>query len=317
MLARTALITRGSVARTAALKALGVRERELTRAVRAGEIVRLRQGIYALPDLPTAFRHATEHGGVPACAEAARLHGLCMLVGAADHVWMGGAGARHDRCTVVVPPGETLECPLHWDDGIAVIGELPPVHNVLLQLSRCESDETFFAAYESALRLSKISPAGIAWLWRHIAVSLRWLMRIARSDADSGLESLVRLRLHRLGISVRTQIGIRDVGEIDILIGDRLLIECDGRENHEREAQRHKDLVRDAAAASLGYETLRFDYAMIVHDWSRVEAAILAKIEAGDHLRAPNRGIPSRKDRTTSRRARVSTSDAPRRVRSP
>ena len=30
---------------------------------------------------------------------------------------------------------------------------------------------------------------------------------------------------------------------------------------------RHKDLRRDANAAAWGYVTLRFDYAMVVHDW--------------------------------------------------
>lgn len=285
MLAHRALLEIGRAARTSDLKARGVRERELTRAVREGEIVRIRQGVYALPDVPATFRHATEHGGVPACAEAARMHRLWVLKGADDHVWLGSAGVAHRPCGDQRKDPEK-NCHLHWDDGIVSVGELPPVHNVLLQLAQCEGEETFFAAYESALRKSLISPSGIAWLWRHLPVSLRWLLDIAHSDADSGLESLVRLRLHRLGIVVRTQLSIRGVGEIDIVIGDRLLIECDGRENHEKEAQRHKDLMRDARAAALGYETLRFDYAMIVHDWARVEAAILAKVREGAHQRA-------------------------------
>ena len=41
---------------------------------------------------------------------------------------------------------------------------------------------------------------------------------------------------------------------------------------------RHKDLVRDAAASRLGYETLRFDYAQVVYDWASVQAAILAAL---------------------------------------
>ena len=315
MLARSALIARGPVARTAALRALGVRERELTRAVRAGEVLRLRHGVYALPDVPAAFRHATAHGGVPGCAEAARLHGLWVLDGASDHVWMGDAGAPHGACAARPARGDAAVCRVHWDEGVAIVGELPPVHNVLLQMSQCESEESFFAAYESALRLSKISPAGIAWLWRHLPVAMRWLLDIARPDADSGLESLVRLRLHRLGISVRTQISIRGVGEVDIMIGDRLLIECDGRENHEREEQRHKDLLRDAAAAALGYETLRFDYALIVHDWARVEAAIVAKIEAGAHLRTPGPGIRSRNPQIVRSGRSVAAHDAPSRAR--
>ena len=42
---------------------------------------------------------------------------------------------------------------------------------------------------------------------------------------------------------------------------------------------RHKDLVRDATASKLGYETLRFDYAQVVHDWPAVQDSILAALE--------------------------------------
>lgn len=36
--------------------------------------------------------------------------------------------------------------------------------------------------------------------------------------------------------------------------------------------------MRDAAASVLGYETLRFDYAQIVHEWPSVEAAVVAAL---------------------------------------
>ena len=53
---------------------------------------------------------------------------------------------------------------------------------------------------------------------------------------------------------------------------------------HEGASDRHKDLVRDAVAAAHGFDTLRFDYALVVHDWPLVEAAILAKVDRGLHL---------------------------------
>ena len=65
---------------------------------------------------------------------------------------------------------------------------------------------------------------------------------------------------------------------MDALIGERLLVETDGIDGHEAAPHRHKDLVRDAHAASWGYITLRFDYAMVVHDWELVEAAILGAL---------------------------------------
>ena len=71
---------------------------------------------------------------------------------------------------------------------------------------------------------------------------------------------------------------IAGVGGVDALIGDRLIVEVDGRDNHDGASMRHKDLVRDANAAMWGYVTLRFDYALIVHDWDMVERAILGAL---------------------------------------
>ena len=74
------------------------------------------------------------------------------------------------------------------------------------------------------------------------------------------------------------------VGVVDLLIGDRLIVEADGKSNHDDLPSRHKDRVRDANAAIWGYVTLRFDYAMILHDWETVEMAILAHVDRGLHL---------------------------------
>lgn len=266
----------GRMARTSELKRRGVTEAALTRAVREGTVVRPRQGVYALPDTAPGLLHAAAHGGTIGCCAAGALHGLWILqIPEQHHVWMGIAGTPRSSCA---------DCRLHWDDGHVRVGTLPPVANVLLQIATCAGDETFFAALESALRQGRLSPGDIAWLWKHIPSTLRWLIGFARADADSGLESLVRLRLHRLGIEVRAQVQILGVGEVDFVVGDRLIVEADGRENHEREKERSKDLYRDAAASALGYVTLRFTYAMIVHDWNVVAAAILGAIQRDSHL---------------------------------
>lgn len=270
------LCSLGRMARTAELRRRGVTSAELTRAVREGRAVRPRQGVYALPDAPDALFHAAEHGGTIGCSGAAALHGLWTLdIPEQHHVWMGAAGTPRSACS---------GCRIHWDEGHVEVGILPPVANVLLQIARCEGEEAFFTALESAFRQSRLSPGATAWLWRHIPLELRWLLAFARADADSGLESLIRLRLHRVGIEVRSQVHIRDVGEVDFVLGDCLIVEADGRDNHERERERAKDLRRDARAAAQGYVTLRFSYALIVHDWVTVEAAILGMMTRGAHL---------------------------------
>lgn len=54
--------------------------------------------------------------------------------------------------------------------------------------------------------------------------------------------------------------------------------------NHHGEAKRHNDLTRDANAASCGYVTLRFDYALVVHDWELVESAVLGALRSHPSL---------------------------------
>ncbi|MGF2950332.1 type IV toxin-antitoxin system AbiEi family antitoxin domain-containing protein [Microbacterium alcoholitolerans] len=281
LLASTALAQIGPIARAGDLRARGVTRREIARAAEVGEIRRVRRGVYASIHADDSWVHAAEHGGVPCCVTAGRMLGLWILEDVDDpHLWFGHAGNPR--------PCERPECEqrLHWDDGESALGELPPVRNVLLQIAMCAEEETFFCALESALRTSKLRFGDVHWLAARVPGPLRWLLGFARSDADSGLESLIRLRLHKLGIHVRTQVLIDGVGEVDMVIGKFLIIEADGKQNHDDQevdpsrpqmSKRHKDLVREARAAALGYETLRFDYAMIVHDWPTVVAAILRR----------------------------------------
>ncbi|HWM17218.1 MAG TPA: DUF559 domain-containing protein [Microbacterium sp.] len=174
----------------------------------------------------------------------------------------------------------------HWDDGMpASAFGLPSVPRTLRQLLACYGIEAFFAAVESALNQRLLTAAGMRWLRRHTNDVARNALDFARSDAESGLESLLRWRLRKTGLRFRSQVAIASVGVVDFLIGDRLIVEVDGKPNHDGPSERHKDLVRDAHAAVWDYVTLRFDYALIIHDWDTVERAILAQIDAGRHHR--------------------------------
>jgi len=245
----------------------------------SGTIERLRIGVYAHVGACGDVRTAAMHGGPPACVTAARHLGLWTLGDDADpvHVWLRGHGRprSHTDC----------DCVGHWDkDAAANAFGLPSVPRVLLQILACRGVEEFFVALESALRKSRLSSKDLRWLRSRVTRAGREAMDFARRTSDSGLESLLRWRLRALGIEVRSQVKIPSVGTVDALIGERLIIEADGKENHDDDPHRHKDLVRDANAAAWGYVTLRFDYAMIVHDWETVELAILSAVDRGLHL---------------------------------
>ncbi|MDR6865610.1 very-short-patch-repair endonuclease [Microbacterium resistens] len=259
----------GGIARGSALQRLGTSRRALARAVDAGEILRVRPGVFAVPSADPNAMTAAAHGGALTCGTALRAHGIWVLDDGPLHVWLGRNGRVH--------PHERCRCIGHFFHGPTRFGVVA-IEIALVHLLECAGDEAFFAAYESAWRQSRLSSTARARIRRALPASARWLVDLARPDADSGIESLLRLRLHLLGIRVRCQVLIDGVGRVDFLIEDRLILEADGRENHDGDSHRHKDLVRDAASSRLGYETLRFDYAQIVHDWPSVRSAVLAAL---------------------------------------
>ncbi|MGP3535220.1 type IV toxin-antitoxin system AbiEi family antitoxin domain-containing protein [Microbacterium sp. RD1] len=267
----------GGVARTSTLMSSGLSKAALRDAVASGQLLRLRQGVYGLPDTPAAVREAVSHRGKVACVTAARRFGLWTLDDGADapaHVW---ADPERHRT------GDD-ECGCTWhrdaacsDSDLVTVG----IAHCLVQIAWCRGGEPFFCALESALRQRMLSAADRRLIREGVPHPLRWLVDFARDDADSGLESLIRLRLHLRGIDCATQIAVPGVGVVDLGVGDCLLIEADGQ-THGGDG-RHRDLIRDAVAMSHGFVTLRFDAAMILHEWEVVEAAILAAVSRGLH----------------------------------
>lgn len=258
---------RDGIARTATLYAAGVSRGEIRRSLAAESIERVREGVYAVPGCPPDVRRAADHGGEVACVSALRRRGVWVLEDGALHVWVGPKGRRHRHAE--------CRCVTHRDEGAAAFGVVSIIR-ALVQVARCQGAEGFFVAFESAWRQGLLSAADRREIRSALPAGQRWLVDFARPHADSGLESLLRLRLRRHGITLESQVVIGNVGRVDFVLDGAIILEVDGRLNHDGPSLRHKDLVRDAAASAQGYETLRFDYALVVHDWPRVEAAILA-----------------------------------------
>jgi very-short-patch-repair endonuclease len=60
----------------------------------------------------------------------------------------------------------------------------------------------------------------------------------------------------------------------------RTAIECDGAEHHASAAHRQRDVRRDALLAGIGIQTLRFTYADVVHDPEWCRSAVRAVLAA-------------------------------------
>ena len=271
MLSANDTITRmGGIARGTHLQQLGFSRRTLASLVRRGAIERIRDGVFAVPPIDDDVRSAVAHGGALSCASVLQDLGIWVLPDVTGpHVWLGAARHAHSH------PG--CACVSHYYRGAPPLGRADRV-TALLHLRRCAGDEAFFAAFESAWRKRLLSRSARTRIRDSLPASARWLIDLARADADSGLESILRLRLHLLGIRLDCQMSIAGVGRVDFVIGGMLILEADGKENHDG-SHRHRDLARDAVASRLGYETLRFDYAQVVHDWPTVQAAIVGALD--------------------------------------
>lgn len=144
------------------------------------------------------------------------------------------------------------------------------------------------AVLDSALRRTVLSPTDLVVLahaWRPAA---RAAAALADERSDSGTESVLRVLLLEAGIPSTPQapLPIADFTRADLLVGDRLLIECDSEAHHAEPEHRRADIARDALLTSLGFIVLRFDYRRVFGDPAGVLAEVAAVVDRGGHLSA-------------------------------
>jgi len=137
-------------------------------------------------------------------------------------------------------------------------------------------------ALESALHLRELDAAGRAAVRSLVPVRIRPLVDDARTDAESGLETIARLLFRGRRIPCRTQVRFRGVGRVDLLVGDRLVIELDGEEFHTG-LQFDEDRRRDLELTLRGYLVIRLSWRMVVQEWDAVERGLLELVARGAH----------------------------------
>lgn len=102
--------------------------------------------------------------------------------------------------------------------------------------------------------------------------------------SQSGTETVARYRLRRRGLRVRSQVPIEGVGTVDLLVGDRLVIEVDSFAFHTGVESYREDRRRDLTLRQLGYEPMRVTYGQVLFQWPKVEDAVRKLVAARAHL---------------------------------
>jgi len=269
----TALARFGGIARTPALHRLGVTRHALRGALHSGAVQRPRHGWMCLPSVDPAWRSAVEVGVVLSCVTVAQRRGLWTDAVTQPHVAIRPNGQLQRETTAHV----------HW--ATPVIPRDPDaledsLINALVILATCQPYEAGLAAWEAAIRRHLVDLDVLRGL--PLPPDARQLLADARPLADEGTESIVfsRLRLLRLGLPIRRQVVIA-ARPVDLLIGDRLVIQIDG--GHHVDAQRLRDNEHDARLRLMGYHVIRIGYWQIMDDWAAVQDLVVTAIAQGLH----------------------------------
>ena len=274
----------GGVASTSQLRLNGVPSRALERAIRTGEVRRVTRGWYATERVPGAVVTALQSGGWLTCESALRLQGVWVLDSDDLHVGLGSHGrARRVAGTV-----------RHWSGHEPAGYPMDDVLTALDQLTRCASLVPIVICADSIANRGLAREEEVLAVLQRTSIGRR-AAELFDGSSQSGIETIARVALRRRRVRLRSQVRIAGVGHVDLLIGDRLVLELDGREWHEG-TDFEEDRRRDLALVALGYLVVRVSYKQVTESWADVERDLLTIIRRGDHLwRARERlkvGIP-------------------------
>jgi very-short-patch-repair endonuclease len=278
----------GGIASAHELGLAGVTPGLLRASVASRSITRVRKGWYANSDADTDVLRAWRVGGRLACVSAAAHHGLWVQGGRGTlHVSVPVTAARlrsplsHRQRLAETPDADTR---IHWDGPARLGGRVAvPVAQAIEQAFRCAGTDVGFVLLESAMNHRLISEAEKIETIARLSAGASRMARYASGQSESGIESMMKLMLLRLGIPFRQQVLFDSIGRVDFVLGDRLVIEVDGKEFH---SEPYKDRRRDALLSVAGRRVLRFVYAQIVYEAPLVEAAIVAALARSDHNHA-------------------------------
>lgn len=271
---------RGGLIPTFRLRQSGLSPRRIAALCHAGQLLRVRQGWFVLPGTPNSVVEAVRVGGQLTCSTALDLHGVWVRASPRIHVAVNRHATQLRSAKDPRRRREPLDpfAVVHWRRAsTATTSMVASVADAIDDFARCAPLEHRAAAIDSALHLGMLLPNHPA------ALALRPAGVVG--VCESGTETVFWLRMRRHRLPIMRQVRIPTVGRVDFLIGERLVIEVDGREFHDRESTFEEDRERDAQLSILGYRVLRFSYRQVFEHWEIVEAAVLAAIGRGDHRR--------------------------------
>ena len=277
------LLRREPIVHRRALQRAGWSNMGLKRALHSGQLERTRRDWFRVPGVEGNLERAAWVGARLSCISAAEHLGLWTIADGAFHV---SALRSSSRLNCDPRPGDTGRALVHWARPIAPVTcerLIDPIENVLACVAECQGFESALVVFDSALNKRLITPNRLSLLATTLGGRFAELTASTDGKAESGLESLPRVRLARLGIRMRLQVMIAG-HRVDGLVGERLVLQFDGDRWHSSPADRERDRRHDALLQLDGYTVLRYGTSAIMRDWATTEAEIVSAIAERLHL---------------------------------
>lgn len=272
------------VATRADLKRRGFTHTKIARALESGRLVRLGRGMYAfaarLPE--TVVMRAANHGCWVACFSALRLYGVWTPPGrdyphhftstwnrVKNRPLLKRRLAGHKVRTVA--PGRALVVPLV---------------DALAEAARCGTPEEALIVLESALNLQLVTRDEVERILCELPRKRAKAIGHVSEFSQSGTETALKRRLERKGYAVRQQVWFENVGWVDMMVGNSLVIEVDSFLHHEADRTTYRrDRERDARLIALGYTVIRLTYQQVFENWAETEVLIQQALRRRAHWR--------------------------------
>ena len=224
------------------------------------------------------------------CLSGLRVHGVWKPQNRSLHARIA-AGARGVTTSRTSPGDPTViwhRCARKRDEGLS----LRAIDDVALSLScalTCLPVRDLIIVADSAIQLEMIDHGELKLLAEGLPSHAMKKLKFVDGRSQSGTESRVRLWFQLRGVTPRPQVWISGVEVVELVIGERLVIECDSRAFHADEDRFRTDRERDLVLKSMGYRVLRLTYEQVMFRWPEVEAALLALLASGAHLATGSR----------------------------
>ncbi|SDZ27301.1 type IV toxin-antitoxin system AbiEi family antitoxin domain-containing protein [Herbiconiux ginsengi] len=273
----------GGVVSLRHLHAAGFSSPDVSRTVSRGSLHRVVRGWVAVDGAPPLALRAIRAGGRVSCLDVLRAHRIWSVNDRLPHVRVG----RHSGHSPSAADGRRSKTPIvvHRSLRSQPLGDraVDPLPVALAHAVLCQPWMDAVASLDSAMNRGYLSFVQVAELLDPLPASSRRLLDLIDPTCESGLETKARLSLKAVNIPYRTQVEIPMAGRVDILIGDRLVLELDGWEWHSDKVDFERDRRKDLALHSLQYQVLRLSHAQVSSGWSEALGVIRAKVSRGEH----------------------------------